>query len=454
MSDIPKINASPTKEFFVAVLVRDVTLEVAISEFIENSIDGAKRVTNNGSFADFYVKVKFDKSSFVIEDNCGGIPVEIAQNYAFRFGRTKDSPVTSSHPIGQFGVGMKRSLFRIGNYFSVKSTSQDSSFSMEEDIEKWKSNTSVDAEGNEKWEFNFKTYNINEKNQPKDCGTTIKVTSLHPNVSADFETPSFLSRLKVYLEAKHSDALRNGLKIKINELSLSGQWDELLTSKEIKPFFKKIVVGRKKSDAVETRIYAGISTKSKDNFGWYVYCNGVQVLKADKSRLTGWDSTTEEVTKKVPKAHTQFDRFRGYVYFESSNASILPWNTMKHGINENSEIFQAVRLDMVLALRQIVDFLNKLDSETESKEKPLNEAVNKAEPQRVAELRFRTNYSPFKSPVAKAEKSKMQTISYQRTVDEIKRAKQIFKEKGQEITTNERVGLETFKYFMDKEDLP
>ena len=145
----PKINASPTKEFFVAVLVRDIILVDAIAELIDNSIDGAKKVSSGENFSKFHIFVKFSKNSFTIEDNCGGIPVEIAQNYAFRFGRDENATATNSPelPIGQFGVGMKRSLFRIGDYFEVDSTAQNSSFAMDVDVNKWKST--------KEWEFEF-----------------------------------------------------------------------------------------------------------------------------------------------------------------------------------------------------------------------------------------------------------------------------------------------------------
>ncbi len=62
---IPKINASPTKEFFVAVLVRDLILEVAIAEFIDNSIEGAKKVNGDEDYSKYHANIKFDKSSFI-----------------------------------------------------------------------------------------------------------------------------------------------------------------------------------------------------------------------------------------------------------------------------------------------------------------------------------------------------------------------------------------------------
>jgi len=443
-TETPKIDASPTKDFFVAVLVRDISLDDAIAELIDNSIDGAKKLAVGDDFSDFYISVKFDKTSFSIGDNCGGIPVIIAKDYAFRFGRDSKNPddYSADLPIGQFGVGMKRSLFRLGDNFSVDSVSLGSSFGMEVDVNKWK------AEKEWKFEFNNK-YEPNQNNLIENCGTKIKVTNLHTNVSENFQSNSFINGLKIKIEDVHSEALINGLKIKINTIELDGHKDELLTSKDIKPFFKKITIG-KNANKVEAKIYAGISTKSKENFGWYIYCNGRQVVKADKFPLTGWGSATGEVS--VPKGHTQFDRFRGYVYFESSNAFLLPWNTKKDGINENSEIYQAVRLEMILALRQLIDFLNQLAKESDTEDKPITEMIGNATSANVSDLSSGKNTSfKFKAPKPKATEP-MQTITYRKPKKEIDKAKKILKESGEDSKSNESVGRLTFEYFMDLED--
>ncbi len=39
-----KVKASPTKEFFVLMLVRDILLKQAIIELIDNSLDGDRKM--------------------------------------------------------------------------------------------------------------------------------------------------------------------------------------------------------------------------------------------------------------------------------------------------------------------------------------------------------------------------------------------------------------------------
>jgi len=107
------INASPTKDFFISILVRDIKLVDAISDLVDNCVDGARRLNPAGDYKDLHINIEVNPQHFKITDNCGGISPEIAREYAFRFGRPKEAHNTP-HSIGQFGVGMKRALFKMG----------------------------------------------------------------------------------------------------------------------------------------------------------------------------------------------------------------------------------------------------------------------------------------------------------------------------------------------------
>ena len=98
------------------MLTRDVLLTRAIIDLVDNSIDGAKRLRSEGDYSGLKVIIRFSEEEFSIEDNCGGISIPTARDYAFRFGRPKDAPSTTSS-VGQFGVGMKRTFFKLGRFF-------------------------------------------------------------------------------------------------------------------------------------------------------------------------------------------------------------------------------------------------------------------------------------------------------------------------------------------------
>ena len=58
MSD-KTIKASPTKEFFITMLTRDVMLTRAIIDLVDNSVDGAKRSRPDGNFSGLKVIICF-----------------------------------------------------------------------------------------------------------------------------------------------------------------------------------------------------------------------------------------------------------------------------------------------------------------------------------------------------------------------------------------------------------
>ena len=85
------INASPTKNFFVDMLTRDIDLKDAILDLLDNCIDGIQRTTRGEEPSDmpyegFWANIEVSETAFKIEDNCGGIPLDVAERYAFRMG--------------------------------------------------------------------------------------------------------------------------------------------------------------------------------------------------------------------------------------------------------------------------------------------------------------------------------------------------------------------------------
>ena len=131
-----KVKANPTKEFFVNMLVRDILLKQAIIELIDNSIDGARKIKDNNDFEGLSIEVNFNNEKFSIKDNCGGIPLDVAENYAFRFGRPRTKKVEEAETTGIFGIGMKRALFKLGNFFTINSKTKTTEFEIELDVEK------------------------------------------------------------------------------------------------------------------------------------------------------------------------------------------------------------------------------------------------------------------------------------------------------------------------------
>ena len=93
------ISGEPTKEFFIAMLTRDIPLVQAIADLMDNCIDGAKRLRPAGDYAGLWVRLEASPTEFRISDNCGGISIDIARKYAFRFGRPEGMRTRSGNSV-------------------------------------------------------------------------------------------------------------------------------------------------------------------------------------------------------------------------------------------------------------------------------------------------------------------------------------------------------------------
>ena len=431
------INARPTKEFFIYMLTKDIPLIRAIIDLIDNSWDGALRVSKSHPFNQLVINLDITHDAFAISDNCGGIPYLIAKNYAFRFGRPTEMERTD-HSVGQFGVGMKRSLFKIGEKFVVESTSPDSTFSVSVDVMKWVKLT--------EWEFRFDDLTHHDRSPSwSKCGTRITVTDLHERVKADFGSEVFLSELRDAIESTHEQSLGKGITIKINDVPVGVRVATLKKSNKLKPGHVKLQIDESSENPVDVNIFAGVSDSEPQSAGWNVYCNGRMVLEADSSSVTGWGTANTFV---IPRYHNQFARFRGYVFFECNDASKLPWNTTKTGVDVNTPIYQAVQQKMVELMRPVIDFLNRVDREKEVNESDqvLTKTVDKA---KLVQLQFTDEQTTFLSPESKPDAEEAQAIrriSYQVSAEKFDEVKGSLG-----ATSNKEVGEKTFEYYYDLE---
>jgi hypothetical protein len=350
------VETLPTKELFVNVLTRDIKLEDAVLDLVDNCIDGAKRLhpRKNERLDGRWVKISCDATEFRIEDNCGGISLDLARNYAFRFGRDKRMGATPNS-IGQFGVGMKRALLRFGHAFTVSSTSDNDHFELFVDVDTWLTR--------DDWHFKFKS--TRKRKPSEEPGTKIHVTRLTEDARSRFPLTEFRNSLQSQLEKNTQEYLNLGLVIELNGTAIIARPFEILFSDEIVPAKTEKVYFKKSPAPVSAEFIVGLGASSPSEAGWYISCNGRIIVSADQSKLTGWDTIADEG---VPKYHNQFSRFRGYLAFSCVDAGRLPWNTMKTGVNPDAAVYQDARSEMIALMRPVIDFLNRVDKENEEDE--------------------------------------------------------------------------------------
>ncbi len=436
------IKASPTKEFFIHMLTRDVLLARAIIDLVDNSIDGAKRLRPHGDFNGLRVVIRFDEEEFIIEDNCGGIPIPIARDYAFRFGRPKDAPSTTGS-VGQFGVGMKRTFFKLGRYFKVSSVTGDSCFEMEVDVDNW---LNQDGE-TDSWHFEFSRVVEDVEFAPDEIGTRIQVSRLLDEPKQSFKLSGFLRELHIGLAESHALVLASGLEISVNGVHLSHHPLELKQSEEIRPAYVEKTYYQNEPSPVLVRIYVGVSERTKEEGGWYVFCNGRMVLRADQGLVTGWG---EDEGTGMPKYHPDFAFFRGYVFFDCEDASKLPWTTTKTGVDADTWLFRTVREEMIQLAKPALKFLRELATERaevasgDRSSSALEKAIKKSAPCAITQIK--TN-NQFVGPKPQAITGpKMQKIQYSKSADDVEAVK---RQLG--VTSFQDVGMRTFDYYFESE---
>ncbi|MBW4460118.1 MAG: ATP-binding protein [Nodosilinea sp. WJT8-NPBG4] len=355
----PRVDASPTKNFFVEMLTRDIDLKDAILDLLDNCVDGIQRnapessIESDKPYKNFRAEISFSKEGFIIKDNCGGIPIEVAQKYAFKMGRPEAANKNDAeyYTIGTYGIGMKRAIFKMGCSSQVSSQTASDSFKVTISPE-WLSSDSewdLPLEETDRW-------------LPEN-GTVIEVTHLRDEIAIAFSPPQQsvlhnslvgeISHNYSYIINKGFTVIVNGSEVPLLPLNLLADGIEQIKQNNaaaIAPFLYEA-----EKDGVEIKLAVGFYKdipdgeeiddemkgvkNSSETSGWTVICNDRVVLYCDKSRLTGWGELT------VPGHHPQFNAISGVIHFRSKgkDASKLPITTTKRGIDASSNLYLYVK---------------------------------------------------------------------------------------------------------------
>jgi transcriptional regulator NrdR family protein len=435
-------KGSPSKGLFIYMLTRDISLSDCITDLLDNGVDGIANYRRRGGappingakYKGFNVEVEFNKTEFRVKDDCGGIPISVAKEYAFRFGRPEEATqdLAEAHTIGLYGIGMKRAMFKMGKRITVSSSTGDESFDMPLDVDQWRAKPEND------WDFEL--HNVVHHGTSVPVGTTLAVSELYRPVSREYDTPAFGNSLIHALRRQYAFILNNGLKLKVNKHAIIGIMPTFKVADELKPF-----KARESYEGVSIEITAGLSSPppeddsaesaypEMENYGWYVVCNGRVVVTADKTQLTGWGITP------VPAWHPQFNGFLGVASFESDDPRKLPWTTTKRDVNEGSEVYRRAMRLMSECAKQFTDYTNKRKSE-----------VTRAKKVEGSAQAFTIDKVGMSSKMVlpSIKKRKVRRICYEKPVSEIENVASAL---GLSKVSLKEVGIKTFDYFRERE---
>jgi len=304
---------------------------------------------------------------FVVEDNCGGIPIEIAKKYAFAMGRPPGADASDvPASVGMYGIGMKRAIFKLGTEALVESR-HDTGFVVEFSPE-WMQT--------DKWD-DLPMYEL-AADKLVDKGTRIDVYQLNPDVRAAFSDKAWIDEFRKTIARHYSIIISKGFTVRVGSpeeydaglAPIPAEEFRLLQADAANPNGDRIApyVYAGKLGDVEVEIFAGLYREllseeeaeaeeetrgTSDDAGWTVACNDRVVIWKDKTRLTGWGEAT------VPNYHGQFIAITGIVLLRSDDPNKLPLTTTKRGIDAASNIYSEAKDLMRDATKSLTSFTNK-----------------------------------------------------------------------------------------------
>lgn len=302
-----KVDASPTRDFIISTITKDIRIQAAIFDLIDNSINAAEVTANPKRLQNYYVSLKINSLFIEIADNCGGISKDKVLGDALKIG-------SSLEYKGGHGVGIKRAFLKFGKNIELISNRSDYSCRVVIDVDKW------GIENN--WDIDVENAPFKKDEQQ---GFTIRVKGLYDEIKRNFAKTSFVNNLIDEISVRYRYKLQAGFKIIINGKTVNAspvEGDKVGES----PYYS--INGM----VVKIMLYNNVDTKSN---GWDIIINGRVVIERDKSEKTLW-------RKRLIRPGRSYEKFVGEVLIEGENIKQLPiWST-KDGIDINSKAYEDI----------------------------------------------------------------------------------------------------------------
>ena len=436
-------DAQPTKRFFLEMITRDISLEDAILDLIDNSIDALMRTRDieilqitssllkpNESVdrQEASVEVTIDEKTVSISDNCGGIDYKSAKEEVFRFGRISHRERSS---LSVYGIGLKRAIFKIGRKITIQSKTLNCGFKVTINVDEW-------AKESTPWSFPIEQ--LPAARSRKKAGTKIIITELNPEVKMRIRDGKISGVLSKSIGQSYALFLHKFVRICVNDHPIRSQQITVGASEEVTPSSFTF-----EESGVQVAIITGLAERvagkwNAERAGWYVLCNGRAVVFADKTEMTEWGL-------RLPRFVSKYRGFIGIVLFFSQDPEKLPWTTTKRGLNQESAILQIARSKMATQAKPVISFLNNMypsDDLEEIEEREIAEKVASVDVRSLVSANRRDfSVSPSRRPARSTV-----TVQFKAKRDDISRAKVAI---GQRTMSAGKVGEHAFEYFLKNE---
>ncbi|WP_226483091.1 ATP-binding protein [Natrinema amylolyticum] len=330
-ADPDRAQLLPTKDTLTA-LKSDVTLESAILELCDNSLDAWKRSNERTGKAhiDIDINEHGERTELIVRDTAGGVPRDDA---AMLFGLGKTAKDQVSGAIGTFGVGAKKSLVNLGLPFQIRSRDKTADVGWTYRItEDW-------FNDDEDW-----TVPVHDAEDIQPGTTEILIEDLNYNWNEETEQ-ELRNRLGEAYNMFLSDemqALRGtnyDLEIIVNGEKVE---PEGIPNWSFSPFdglhprrYKNIELNIAEFDApVYLHITVGLLTKKSNRAaGTDIYCQERKVASRLRNAEGGFGSGQDRLGNFNPR----HQRLKVIVELETDgDGQVLPWDTQKSSIDKHN----------------------------------------------------------------------------------------------------------------------
>ena len=445
------VSFQPTKRLFIDILTRDISIHDCILDLLDNAVDS---YTRNEIDEKREIRLKFDKNELSVFDNCGGIDKKRLQKEVFRFG-AKDF-LNHVPTIGLYGIGLKRSIFKLGELIVFETDDEKDYCKLEIDVNDWIDKK--DREGNDIWHLPLTETSGTRLVNGEKPYTNIKVEKLRYETIETF-VPNFEKNLKGTVKIYYSRYIqKDKIDFFVNNEKQSGFEIKVKASDDFKP-----VKVEDEYEGVKITILCWLDLREKrtekepGRQGWNVFMNERLVIIDDTSADTGWLGGQPF----LPKFHSIYNQFRGVVLLNTNDPSKLPINTPKTGFNKEGKVYHHLLNLMVKVARPFIDFLsdkyNKQKEKIAKKEDELLKDIShdSKEEKGIIETsiddtktEYQSRFTPPERKIVARPIIPQSTISYKKPKRQVDIMKKVLK-----VKTNLEVGEKTFDYFWESEGL-
>lgn len=402
------VESGVNPRFLEDTLTQDISPLASLFDLIDNSIDAARdhllkskpHLDDYGlpsDYSKYAIRIRIDKNSIRILDNCLGIEEAVLSQKAFHVA----APSEHAFGIGHYGLGLKRSLLKFGTKYAMSTDTGKVAFAMRFSNKNFGGARSAKLTADQ--------YSSTGRRK-----TLFSVSSLRTAVKYEMKDKTWFENAVEQLSIRYASYVSKGLKIAIHSIThkkfvwIGGSIPTLRTNARLP--IKSLPLN---IDGVDIFIDAGIhqdyffqgekNHSLSDNreitsqFGLYFICNDRVIVAASSSSEHGWKT----------KWHSEYNGFVCLVRFVSSDPKKMPWNTAKTALKTDSTLFLKVKEE----LQPIADFYRKeIKKKYPAKKRPTNPAPT-SKPENTQGAAAAGSKAPSTTSVAAPNNSEAATAS-------------------------------------------